>query len=407
MKRFKGVHWIIFIVGLISILTIVYGKKGHRVAEEQYSASDENRYNGKETMGRGHGAESALYSENNASLQDGLADKGYSKTEPDADIRSRSNERRTAEIMSEFLASVQSKDAGRIKQAIDNIRHCESCIEDLKKVLFDESFDDAARCLAASALIQIETKSPDPVLAVIDALKQSESLEQSELMAGLAAALTNVDLYDVEAMVSVLLRDKDFARDLPAMSEEVKRIIEKTIRIASENKAIGQLLSERYLAGTTTGDGAQELEDIGHPGMYSELVKQRYESGDAAAGSQLMKCLAGGGNSESIGAIVWLSGNASIPMDDVLAAVERWGENQSDERVSEMLAQALTDYGLDARQRAVAAQALATTADLDVAYAILTKASEHEPDQVVGSQIASALNLIEKRLEQRNQKTDG
>ncbi len=297
------------------------------------------------------------------------------------------------DYVNDLKAALQENNELAAQIALESAAGCENCITQLIKIISDASYDNTFRKISAKALIKSGNEEGviSVLSAIFDANKQEDYDFKDELM-GILATVDSVDTADI--LAKVLTGITPFPSDLVEMPKDVTYAIKKTLRLCS-NEAVGEMLAQKYYNATSEEEKMQ-LMDINHPVMIARIAADAFGQGDNETANRLMLELAGVENNLAIKGMMVLIREQTISLDNVTNMMSSWSfMNTQDDQTHFMFVEYLGNAEFSPEERSLAAYAMASENDKEMAISALKKAQLFEENPLVKQYIDDALTRIE------------
>ncbi|MEI6263118.1 MAG: hypothetical protein WCR46_24930 [Deltaproteobacteria bacterium] len=265
-------------------------------------------------------------------------------------------------------------------------------INELIHNLNDPSSDNDSREDSAKALIKSGTK--EGVLSVLKAISNAHVQQDYDLKDSLMQVFAGVDsVQAADLLADVLTGKAPFSSELPEMPKDITDAINNAIRLMP-NEDVGEMLAQKYTEASE--EEKKKLLDIKHPVMIARMAADAFGLGDNETAGRLIVELAGVENNLAIKGIMILAREQSISLDNVTNMLSSCSfMNSQDDQTHFMFVGYLGNAEFSPEERSLAAYAMASENDKEMAISALKKAQLFEEDPLVKQYIEDALSRID------------
>lgn len=277
----------------------------------------------------------------------------------------------------------------------ENAPACDNCIDNIDKliqILNDHSKDNSSRKDSAKALIKSGTK--EGVLSVLKAIIDAHVQEDYDFKDSLIPIFADVDsVITADILTDVLTRKTSFSSDLVEIPEDIAYAIKNAIRLMP-NEVVGESLAQKYHNAASEKEKTKLL-DIKHPVMIARLATDAFGRRDNETAVRLMEELTGGEDNSVIMGIMMLAREKTVNFDNAMNILSSWNFTKPDKPPAHfILVEYLGNAEFSPEERSLAAHAMASEKDKEMAISALKKAQLFEEDPFVKKNIEDALSRI-------------
>ncbi len=297
-------------------------------------------------------------------------------------------------VLREAIAA--NRDPVDVQQLLERVPADPALLAELKALMDDPATEPALRGYAAEALVRAGTANAmEHVLD--DLLAASRAGDEERINLDLTALEAPTTLEGIEVLFDLLLGQGAYAGNAGELSPEVVGALRKALLACPDREAVGDLAAQLYFDPDVLADkqAMWELFDgVSHPAMLAQLAARAYEENLSENAAQFMERLGESDEQAVVQAVVQLSSNPAVPVDDVAGALYQWSLRHPEDALPGLFIEYVTDSSRPPSERSVAAFGLAGTADPEFARQALDKALAHETDPAVKMDLERALALI-------------
>lgn len=301
----------------------------------------------------------------------------------------------------EFLRALReavaaNRDPVDVQQLLERVPADSALRMELKALMDDPAAGPALRGYAAEALVRAGTA--DAMEHVLDdLLAASRAGDEERINLDLTALEAPTTLEGIEVLFDLLLGQGAYAGNAGELSPEVVGALRKALLACPDREAVGDLAVQLYFDPDVLADkqAMWELFDgVSHPAMLAQLAARAYEENLSENAAQFLERLGESDEQAVVQAVVQLSSNPSVPVDDAAGALYRWSLQHPEDALPGLFIEYVTDSSRPPSERSVAAFGLAGTDDPEFARQALDKALANETDPAVKMDLERALDLI-------------
>ena len=301
----------------------------------------------------------------------------------------------------EFLKAIRDAlaanlDPVEVRQLLEGVPADPALLAELKALMNDPASGPALRGYAAEALVRAGTA--DSVEYVLDDLLAAfQAGDEERISLGLTALEAPTTPEGVEVLFDLLLRQGAYAGNAGKLPPEVLDALRKALLSYPDRELVGELAAQLYFDPDVLADkqAMWELFDgVSHPVMLAHLAARAYEENLAENAAQFLARLGKSDEQGVVQAVVQMSSNPSVPVDDAAGTLYQWSLQHPKDALPGLFIEYVTDSSRPSSERSIAAFGLAGTADPEFARQALDKALANETDPDVKLDLERALALI-------------
>lgn len=303
------------------------------------------------------------------------------------------------EFIEALLNATASSDLSAIYNLLEQIEGHVEYVAPLQELMGDANVDDQLRRHIAEALIKIGTQaSVNYVLTQLLTVQREGDSDQAGIL--LSALETPTTIEGARVMLNLLLGRESFVEYRDDVPEGIRDAVQKALRIASDQEAVGLMAANIYMEARLDEDVSAQreiLEGVSHPAMYAELAVLSNRADLQEEARQFLSYLSESDNQQTIRAVVEIAAQEESLLPELAPLLYDWSLDNPNVANEGLFLEYIADVNRSPAQRIIAACGLAGVANRDAAQEILAKAISEENDVYIRDGLQMALDIVERK----------